>query len=452
MCAPRQQRAGILVALLLAAVPAPARADESAASAAAGAVAVSGSAGLGAGMFGAHPQSLLDLGVDAEAAAGGGLVGAGLGARLRWVAGEGFRTADWDSAPDWLRLVRYLGYRRGHAAAGGAALSGEPAFEIVAGELGGVRLGDGAVIDGYSAGLVVDQHHLGIAGRLRHGRVAVESVVDDVVSPRVAAGRATYRVSPWLIAGASLAADLAAPSGQPDSSGAMPASRALPFAVGDLRLERSAAGGRLELAATGDLAAAGLGAGLFGVGLHLGGEAASVLEGSVRLRGRVELSAGNGAYTPGWIGPLYESERRTAGPAGGDGGAAMGLRDAAAAGALGGIGAAAELSVDAPDLGSAALLFRHRPWLGDAIAGRIAVPCFRQVQAAAWAAAALRPGGSQALALELRARLPSHLYASLEVAHLFTAEAAGADADAPAMEALVPLWLVTATVGVALGD
>ncbi|HUH03995.1 MAG TPA: hypothetical protein VML75_18490, partial [Kofleriaceae bacterium] len=147
----------------------------------------SASGSLGVGMFGSDPATTIDVGLDA---AGEGYA-IGLGARLRYLAGSGVRTEDWDQASEVARLIRYLQLAR----------DGEVQVSVAVGELAGLTLGNGVMVDGYSAGLDVDHGHLGVSSRLRWSRYAAEVFADDVIAPRIVGARGTAEIDRVVVGG-----------------------------------------------------------------------------------------------------------------------------------------------------------------------------------------------------------------------------------------------------------
>src|SRR5690606_489233 len=185
--------------------------------------ALSASAALGAGMFGAQPSQSLELGVDLS----GPGYALGIGGRARWLAGEGFRAAEWDEASEIAAGVVRYGLVAWEADDGSAAVS------AAVGELGGVTLGHGSIVDGYASGLDVDHGHLGAQVRAARGALAFEALVDDVIAPRIGGARMSWRAAERVELGAQLAGDRAAPEmamdGAPGS--AMVAAAALDAAL-----------------------------------------------------------------------------------------------------------------------------------------------------------------------------------------------------------------------------
>ena len=406
-------RAALAVAIPLACclAPAAARAQE-----------VTGSGSLGAGMFGRQPATTAEVGIDL---AGPGYA-LGLGARGRWLSSDGFRGEEWDELSEQARVVRYGTAAWSDGEPGGVALS------AALGELGAVSLGHRAIIDGYSSGLDVDHGHLGAQARAQSGRVSGELVVDDLVAARIAGVRVATAAPGDLVLGVSLAGDRVAPAMEGADS-AVVAAAALD---GELRARSEGDGARGAL--TADLVGiAGLAA-----GLHLGATGDALVAGGVRLGARAELRAGSRHYLPGWIGPLYEIERRRMTAA--DGAMESGQLDVARAGGLFGIGAAGGLTASADGLVSGEVGYAARRGVSDLVTARVLAPFHDHFQAGLWSAAAVDGDRLDALALAAEARLilRSRMFLRADAARLVR------DDDG----LLRPVWLAQLAFGASLGD
>ncbi len=383
---------------------------------------VSGSGSLGAGIFGPQAVTSAEVGIDLS---GSGFA-LGVGGRARFLAQDGFRGADWDELSEQARVIRY----------GTAAWTdGDPdgtALSAALGELGGVSLGHASIIDGYASGLDVDHGHLGAQARAQSGAVSGELVLDDLVAPRIGGMRVAAEAADDLFLAASVAGDRTAPTME-DPDGEVVAAAAL-----DGELRAASDDDRVRAALYGDaVAIAGLAA-----GLHAGASGSAVLAGDVRFGARAELRAGTRHYLPGWIGPLYEIERREMRDA--SGAMESGQLDAADTGGLAGIGAAGALTVDAPEVASGEIGYTARRGVADVITARALAPFHDRVQAGLWTAAAVR-GGVEALALaaEARVRLPDRMFLRADAARLVREGDAGL---------LRPVWLVELAVGASLGE
>lgn len=413
---------------------------------------------VGAGMFGTQPSSSMDLGIDL----GGTDWAVGLGGRLRWLAGDGFRRADWDEASEIFGVLRY-GLWRWQDDRGDAGVS------LALGTLGGVVLGHGTILDGYAAGLDVDHGHVGAQVRGVSGRFAGELVVDDLMAPRIAGLRASMAPAPHVIVGAQLVGDRSAPDGVGPRMDGMTETSLFTAAGVDAELGGATADGDvggavysdlvhlmglgtgLHLGVRGELAL-GDGGGAGGAGEAIGdgavadggmtGESGEVWGGAVRLGARLELRAGTSGYLPGWIGPLYERDRRQMIDAAGD--AMGGQLSAAHAGGMAGLGGLGGLTADVPGVGSAQVSYALRRGVSDLLTVRVAAPGRRVVQGSLWTAAELRGADSEALGVgaEVRARLPRHLFVAGEAARLYH-DVGGA---------YRALWLAQVSVGTVLGE
>jgi hypothetical protein len=411
----------LVVALALAA---PAAAEEA-----------SASGSLGAGMFGSSAAASAELGVDVA----GERYALGIGGRLRWVADEGVRTRDWDELSEWAALVRYLVYTRAPADP-----RSDDGVRVAAamGQLGGVTLGHGALIQGFGTGLDVDHRRLGAQLRLAHGALGFEGLIDDVIAPRVAGIRGSWQHQAQqrvFAAGVSAAADFSAPRAVMTAD--MPVTIEHVFVPmlavdGSVGLQRGDGARRVAGALHAELAAISTVA----AGLHVGLALDATL-GRVRLWGGGGASVGTDGYVPGWVGPLYERDRVQLGEAPGAGS----QLDRATAGGLGHAGSRIAAGGRHELLGEIELAYAQRPGLPDLATARVVAPHFRDVQGALWGA--VETGGqARVVALELRARLPHGLFVTAEAARLY--RAADEMADSPG--ALAPWWLATLALGVAM--
>jgi hypothetical protein len=373
----------------------------------------SASAALGAGVIDARAATSLDLGVDVA----GEHYAMGLGARLRWVisgdSAGGFRAEDWDDRSEWASLVRYLTYARAH---------GTVDVALALGQLGGVTLGHGSLVDGYSAGLDVDHRHLGVALQVRGERVAGEFLLDDLVAPRIAGTRMGWRTrgSTFVLdAGASVVTDLAAEQAAAGAAGAMSTtmSTVVPVAALDGRAQWLTRDGRwggalyTDVVAIADIA----------VGAHLGISGYGTLFSGTRVSLRGELRGGSDHYIPGWFGPFYELDRRVAlmGPEIPTDGMDSQL-EVARRGGLAGWGGLVEAQVHVPEIGDFAVYYARRAQLADHLVVRANVPFLRDVQGAAWLAAEVGDGADAwILASEIRARVNARWFVSAELSRLY---------------------------------
>lgn len=361
---------------------------------------------LGVGMFGDRPTTTVDLGLDVDA----GSYAFGLGARLRYLAGDGVRSEDWDTPSEVARLLRYLHYTRD-----------EPVRATLAmGELGGVTLGHGVIVDRYTSGLDVDQGHVGAQLRAAAGEVRIDALIDDVVAPRILGARASLGLGPARV-GASAVLDRVAPS--------MAGTAAVPIVGLDAELMGESYDGLFAGGVYTDLVATRTGA-----GAHLGARASVALgDSDARLGMRGEARLASAGYLPGWIDPLYERTRRE-------------RLDRARADEFGGVGGLLEMTLEVPEVGHLAAAYASRPGTSRLATVGVRAPYLRGVQAALWAVTEV--GGddpARGLAFEARVRLPSAMFVGLEVARLYQS-----DAMEPA--GVRPIWIGTAAVGATIGD
>ena len=382
-----------------------------------GAVRATASGSLGAGTFAGEAASSVELGVDV---AGDGYA-IGVGASARWLAGDGFRDQDWDEASEWAGLVRYALYRWDDGDDSGAV-------SAALGELGGVTLGHGSLMDGFAGGLDADHGRVGAQLSAAAGRVAGELVVDDVVAPRIAGARVAVRTGPAVL-GASVAGDRLAPSAaESETAGGFAVDAEL--GAGDADDTRGALHADLVRLTAG------------ASGAHVGARGQLALSSRLLVGARAELRAGSDRYLPGWIGPLYERDRRELVSADGT---VRSQLEAARAGGMAGLGAAAQLEVEVVDVASASLGYSGRAGLGDLFTARLSAPYRARVQAALWAAASRRAGATEAMALaaEVRVRLSGRLFLRGEAARLYR------EADSGMFE---PMWMAQGSLGAVLGE
>ncbi len=374
---------------------------------------------VGGGAIAGDPASAVDL----HAHLGGERYALGLGARLHYTAGGGFRTEEWDELAEFIGIIRYALYER---RAGGD----RAAISAAAGELGDVRHGQGTVMAGYASGLSLDHGRFGAQARARYDAVAAEAMIDNLAAPRILGLRASAKVTPQTRLGISFHADARAPAAGGEA--------AVGIASLDGRLSGDAKDGRYRGYLYMDAAsAAGLAA-----GLHAGaGGDAGLGQAGARVAARGEIRAGTGGYVPGWFGPLYERDRLAMRAPGAD--TAASQLDVARGGDLGGLAGLGELRLSWPGIGEAGVTYAGRPALADHLVVRLEAPHFEDVQAALWGV--MTPGGGRgqgmALASEIRAELPRRYDLSFELARLYRQGSEGSPAAA---------WKAIATFGAAL--
>ncbi len=121
------------------------------------------------------------------------------------------RSEDWDEVGDYLKIVRFVEY--GHKR--------EP-LHLRVGELGGVVIGHGTIMNRYFNVIDVDHYQLGFTGDLNSRHGGIELVLDNFIDPEVMGYRVYARpitfVEPsswwtrWAV-GTSLLLDVDAPTG-----------------------------------------------------------------------------------------------------------------------------------------------------------------------------------------------------------------------------------------------
>ncbi|HTM22644.1 MAG TPA: hypothetical protein VL172_19110, partial [Kofleriaceae bacterium] len=194
-----------LLALVLFVCPRPAQAQET-----------SAAGWIGGGTFGGDAAATVDIGFDVD----GHGASMGMGARLRWLAGGGLRTEDWDELSEWVGVLRYFtwvthpaGEDAGPAEDGDAPVvpADELRGELAIGRLGGATLGHGSVIDGFTTGLDVDHGQVGAQVRAQRGNLGAEALIDDLVSPRIVGVRGHALLQSGVDVGLSAAGDGAVP-------------------------------------------------------------------------------------------------------------------------------------------------------------------------------------------------------------------------------------------------
>ncbi len=230
------------------------------------------------------------------------------------------RSEDWDEPSDWLRVLRFVEYGRPREAVYGRA-----------GQLDGVLVGHGTIVNGYFNTIDVDHAQFGLNAALNDRMGGVELLLDNFADPEVMAARLYARpgvffapgtlAERWAV-GATLALDIDAPErfARVDVS----VDPNLPLAVTP---ERNLIPERTDVT------------GVFGIdnelllvqeevidftpffdmnfnldgspGLHLGAFTALRPLDELHLNLRTELRWLGEHYLPDYFGPLYEIERNT---------------------------------------------------------------------------------------------------------------------------------------------
>lgn len=382
---------------------------------------MSASAAVGAGSFDSRAAGTLDLGLDVSR----GEFRLGLGGRLRFVAGDGLREADWDESAEGAGFLRYATFA--HVARGPEDTSASLAI----GQLSGVRLGQGTVIDGYTAGLNVDHLRTGLQARLSTRRIESDALTDDLTRPRILAGRSAWRASETVRLGATLALDLFAPDA-PKSETRLGVLGAEATFFSMTSVDGLGVGVSMDLVDV-------LGV---GVGAHLGMRAAVMKDRVPAIDLGAQVLVGTEGYLPGWFSPLYELTRRSYGleP---EHGSQLAV---ARRGEWGGGGGRLELRLFDARLGHASFSWLRFAGTNDRVMATVALPYFHSVQVGAWLCVERSPAElaprrwNGVLTSEVRFALPSSLFVSAELARLYH------ESDGY----LHPLWITTVAFGAVL--
>jgi hypothetical protein len=367
------------------------------------------SGALGAGRLGEDATAVIDAGFDVA----GEDFRVGVGARLRFVEGQGLRDNDWDEKSEYLSILRYAVYQYG-------ANRDDRDFDLslAAGELVGVTLGRGALMRQYASGLHVDHRRLGL--ELRTGTKAWRGdvVVDDVAAPRIVGARLLHRIDAIEL-GAQVASDLSLPDGD--------ARHAVVMVATEQAIGGSTAGDTLE----GSLYLSEAWQVGFGGGVHAGSRVGVIFPEEIKVGLFGEARLATSGYVPRWFGPLYEAER-------------PGLYARARVGELGHAGYALGLEIDASGFGTLQATYDRRSEGDRQYVVALHVPFYETFQLGAWVGGQIGAARvvDYALASELRVNFLSHWFASAEVARLY----GNGDGDM-----VVPLWSALTTVGMVWG-
>lgn len=121
------------------------------------------------------------------------------------------REQDWDEVSDFGRLIRRVGYLKRFR---------DGAVDLSMGELNGVGIGHGVVVDHYFNSTDMDHYHSGVLVKAEAHGTGGELILDDLLGPRILVGRLFAAPIAWFSdspAGArfelgyTLGADMAAP-------------------------------------------------------------------------------------------------------------------------------------------------------------------------------------------------------------------------------------------------
>ena len=224
------------------------------------------------------------------------------------------RSEDWDDPGDFFRIARLLEYGRPHLP-----------LHARFGEVGGLVLGHGTIVNGYNNNVVLGDFSPGaqLAANTAYG--GIQTALDDVTAPHLFALRGYVR--PWgfgdresfgqrFSVGVSAASDFGAPAILRECPGCEVGFLSEPAV--EERSPVTIAGLDVDLSLVDDgrwriLPYADLNVGL-GTGGHAGVSVALLATDSLELALRAEGRLFGGAYIPDYFGPIYEVERfRTTG-------------------------------------------------------------------------------------------------------------------------------------------
>lgn len=223
------------------------------------------------------------------------------------------RTEDWDEFSDYLKLLRFVQWGR----------YSDPTYARI-GELTGISMGHGTVVDRYYNVITVDNYKMGLHTRLDFGYGGLEFMADHVAPPNLVGLRGFIR--PGAIAGTT-SDILAKPTVGVFVVGDFDAPTLLSTrADGSLRTDTT----KLRAAETGAATFYGLdfdwevfanehvalkpyfdlvGFNDEGAGTHLGLMSNFYLPSDVRLDTRIEWRFATENYQPAYFNPMYEVER-----------------------------------------------------------------------------------------------------------------------------------------------
>jgi hypothetical protein len=226
---------------------------------------------------------------------------------------ERFRSDEWDSPGEFLRILRRVEYGRPYA---GVYLRG--------GELANVHVGHRTIVNNFSNGLDVDQFDWGFHGALNTVFGGGEVFVDDFAQPEVGGLRAYVRpvafvdrTSWWtrFATGVSLVGDFRAPTTlATDAAGRYVRTERGDFDVasavptGVLGFDAELAAVRTDVVQLTPYTDVNVHLG-FGTGWHTGFFLGVKTHELVGLDGRLEYRMLGAGYLPAWVGAFYETER-----------------------------------------------------------------------------------------------------------------------------------------------
>ncbi len=222
------------------------------------------------------------------------------------------RTEDWDEVSDWARLLAFVQLGR----------HGDP-YYLRYGELNGVTVGHGSLVNRYFNSVDIDHYHGGVFGSVDLGLVGGEALLDNVFDPELLVGRAYVRpFDPldWplparkLKLGVTLGADFTAPLAVREDGGKLFADPdwtpevlsdevaglfSVDLEVPALSLPHIDVVPYLDFATVDGK----------GVGFHLGTYVNVRFNKASSWRSRIEYRWLGDRYLPGYVSPFYEIER-----------------------------------------------------------------------------------------------------------------------------------------------
>ncbi len=224
------------------------------------------------------------------------------------------RAEDWDEISDFARILQFVQY-------------GDASDPIVArfGELHGVTLGHGSIVNRYYNTIDIDHYQGGLYTHLDFGFLGGEAFVNDVLGPEVFAGRLFARpfspLKKWpyflrnMKFGVTGGIDINAPLAVNTDSGgkifAHPDHNPKVLADGDVGLfgidieVPIVSTAHVDVVPYADLATVDAN----GIGVHVGSYVNVRFNPKVFLRTRLEYRFSGEGYEPGYISPFYEVER-----------------------------------------------------------------------------------------------------------------------------------------------
>lgn len=223
------------------------------------------------------------------------------------------RMEDWDEASDWARLLAFVQY----------GAWGDPLL-FRYGELTGVTLGHGSLVNRYFNTIDIDHYQGGVYVYADAGFIGGEAILNDVFDPEVLVGRGFVRpfdgaddlalplrgLKIGVTAGADFTAPVAVDVGDdglfatPENEPIVLADRALPMFALDLEVPLVSSP-HVDVVPYVDLASLELDS----FGLHVGAMVNLRFTPKSTLRVRAEYRFIGEDHVPGYVSPFYEIER-----------------------------------------------------------------------------------------------------------------------------------------------